>query len=258
MKVVLDFRKSIEKNAGDYFDKSKKAKKKLEGALRTKEKYEHELDKLVRNQEIIESNRVEKVDRKKHWFEKFRWFFTSKGFLVIGGRDATTNEIVIKKYTDPHDLVFHTDMAGSPFFVLKTEGKDVDEDTLKEVADATCTFSKAWKLGIQSQDVFYVSPSQVTKEAQSGEYLTKGSFMIRGKTNYIDNKIDLCIGVNEEGAVMGGPERSVKAHCKKYVALIQGEEKASKVAKVIAHKLKLSDVDEIIRAMSSGGFKLVK
>jgi len=47
----------------------------------------------------------------KEWYEKFRWFISSDDFLILGGRDATSNEIVIKKHTEKNDLVFHR-----PFF----------------------------------------------------------------------------------------------------------------------------------------------
>jgi len=38
--------------------------------------------------------------RKVFWFEKFHWFFTSENYLVISGKDAHQNEIIVKKYMD--------------------------------------------------------------------------------------------------------------------------------------------------------------
>jgi len=174
---------------------------------------------------------------------------------VIGGRDATTNEIVVKKHTVADDIVFHTDMAGSPFLILKCENKKPSEQSLKEVADATCSFSRAWKLGLGSQKIFHVNPDQVTKEAKAGEYLTKGSFMIKGKTNYIDNKINAAVGIADDGAVMAGPVEAIKKHCRQYVELEQGSEKTSAIAKKILKKIG-GDLDEIIRAMPSGGCRI--
>ncbi|MBW3020457.1 DUF814 domain-containing protein [Candidatus Woesearchaeota archaeon] len=258
MLIKLNLKKSVNENASEYFEKAKKFRKKLEGSLETKNKYEQKLKELVEKQKVEEENKIEVSDRKKHWYEKFRWFFTSTGFLVIGGRDATSNEIVIKKHTDPEDLVFHTDMAGSPFFVLKTEGKDVDKETLKEVANATCTFSRAWKLELQTQKVFYVKPEQVSKTPKSGEYLSKGAFMIYGKTNYIDNSVDLCVCKLEDGSLMAAPENAVRKKSKDYVKLIQGREKPSSVAKVIKKELNYNDLDDIIRILPAGGFKIVK
>ena len=173
----------------------------------------------------------------------------------MGGRDATTNEAMIKKHAEPHDLVFHTDMAGSPFFVIKTEGKEINEATLREVADATCTFSRAFKLNLGSQSVFYVKPDQVTKKAISGESLGKGAFMVYGKTTYVENHINLSIGITEDQDIMAGPEEAISKHCKKYVSLVQGSEKVSIIAKKI-QKLIGGDLDEIIRALPAGSFSI--
>ena len=177
--------------------------------------------------------------------------------MVIGGRDATSNEIVVKKHTEANDLVFHTDMAGSPFFVVKSENKQIGEKTKEEAADATCTFSKAWKLGLQTSSVFYVAPEQVSKKTKAGEYMGKGAFMIYGKTNYISNKVNLAVGITRQQQIMSGHLDAVKSNCDKYVILIQGNEKASAVAKYIQHKIG-GTIDEIIRALPAGEFKVKK
>jgi predicted ribosome quality control (RQC) complex YloA/Tae2 family protein len=260
MRITLDVSKSLEKNAEVYFEKAKKSRSKIDGAVDIVEKTKKKVEQLKKKEkkEIEEQKEQEKLkSRKKHWYEKFRWFITSDGFLVVGGRDATSNEIVIKKHTDDGDFVFHTDMAGSPFFVIKSEGKKISETALKEAADATCSFSRAWKLGLSNQSVFYVKPEQVTKHAKSGEYLAKGAFMIEGKTNYIDNKINCAVGITEEKAIMAGPKEAVKANCKNFVEIQQGDAKTSKIAKQIQHKIG-GDLDEIIRAMPTGGVKIKK
>ena len=39
-------------------------------------------------------NNTESINKlHKEWYEKFRWFYSSEGFLCIGGRDSTTNDI---------------------------------------------------------------------------------------------------------------------------------------------------------------------
>lgn len=256
MKVVLDIKKTVEQNAANYFEKAKKAKKKLKGAEATIAKTEAELSKLIKNQAIEEEKekKARVSDRKKEWYEKFRWFISSEGFLVIGGRDATTNEIIIKKYTESDDIVFHTDLSGSPFIVIKTLGASVGEQTMNEAASFCATFSRAWKYGIESSKVFSIKPEQVSKEAKSGEYLTKGSFMIYGERKYFVPSIDLCVGINN-GVIMSGPFEAVKKNCEKFVRLIQGEEKASSTAKHI-QRLLGGSVDEIIRALPAGTFKV--
>ena len=258
VRISLDISKSIEKNAEVYFEKAKKARKKIEGAKEAVEKTRKKIEQVKKAElKELEKEKKKLPERKKHWYEKFRWFITSDDFLVIGGRDATSNEIVVKKHAEPDDLVLHTDMAGSPFFVIKSEGKKITETALKEAADATCSFSRAWKLGLATQSVFYVKPEQVTKTARPGEYLPRGAFMIKGKTSYIENKINCAIGMTDDGAIMAGPVEAVKKHCKKYVTIQQGDEKTSKIAKQIQYKIG-GDLDEIIRAMPTGGVKIKK
>mgnify|MGYP001342873002 FL=1 len=257
-RLVLDLKKSIEENASDYFEKAKKAKKKIKGAEEALQQSMKKLRDLEEKKKKLESEEEKEAPkRKKEWYEKFRWFKSSDGFLVIGGRDATSNEVVIKKHTGKNDLVLHTDLAGSPFFVIKNNNKKIPESTIKEAADATCTFSKVWKLGLQTTDVFYVNPDQVSKKTKAGEYMGKGAFMIYGKTNYIENKINLAVGITKDRAIMSGPIDAIKKNCEKYIILGQGNEKVSSIAKKINYKLgKGMDLDEIIRALPAGNFKL--
>jgi len=264
--IELFVNKTVEQNAALYYEKSKKFKKKIEGVneiirkskdkLKIIEKKSLEEEKRLAVEEQEQERLVQKSKEKK-WYEKYRWFVSSDGFMVIGGRDATTNEVIIKKHTEDDDFVLHTDMAGSPFFIIKTEGKKVPESTLKQAADATCTFSRAWKLGLSSQQVFYVKPEQVSKTAQSGEYLTKGAFMIRGKTNYLDNEINCAIGLTDDDKIMCAPLEAVKKHCKKYLKVEHGNLKPSDAAKKVKAEIG-GDLDEIIRALPSGEMKLVK
>ena len=259
-KLTLDLTKTIDENAAVYFEKAKKIKKKVEGAEKALKDNLKKLKELETKKEkiVLEKAAVSKSkERKKEWYEKFRWFISSQGFLAVGGRDATSNEIVIKKHTESNDIVFHTDMAGSPFFVVKNDSKNIDGKTKEEAADATCTFSRAWKLGLQTTSVFYVAPEQVSKKTKSGEYMGKGAFMVYGKTNYMDNKLNLAVGITKSRQIMAGPVDAVKANCEKYLVVIQGNEKASSVAKKIKYRLgNDSDLDEIIRALPSGTFKI--
>jgi len=251
-KLTLDITKSIEENASLYYEKAKKIKKKIEGAKKALEENLRRLEKLEKEKKISEKKEIKKPLRiEKKWYEKFHWFISSEGFLVIGGRDATSNEILIKKHTDSNDVVFHTDMAGSPFFVVKSDGKEIGEETKKQTADATVTYSKAWKLGLQTTPVFYVKPEQVSKKAKPGEYLKKGAFMIYGKTNYIENKVNLAVGI-KDSKIMAGPVEAIKKNCENYVIVEQGREKTSFVAKKIQHKIGGS-LDDIIRALPAGG-----
>jgi predicted ribosome quality control (RQC) complex YloA/Tae2 family protein len=251
--IFLD--KSLEQNAAVYFEKAKKERHKIEGAEKALVASRDSIEKLKRTQAKGSDTKTVRMTRKTEWYEKFRWFISSEGFLVIGGRDATTNEIVIKKHTDKHDIVFHTDMAGSPFFVIKTEGKAVGEATMQETADATGSYSRAWKAGLAATDVFHVTPEQVSKTAQSGEYMAKGAFMIYGKTTYLKNAMRLAVGV-KDGMVIGGPVSAIRPAAEKCIEVIQGSAKPSDAAKLIQKRIGGS-LDEIIKFLPAGGVSVV-
>lgn len=253
MRITLDLKKAVEQNAADYYEKAKKAKKKLEGAKKALEESRKKLAQLMEKKKVEEERKTALQERKKEkkWHEKFRWFISSEGFLMVGGRDATTNEILIKKHTEANDVVFHTDMAGSPFFIIKTEGKTPGKETMQEAATATASFSRAWRMGLSVLEVFHVTPEQVSKKTKAGEYMGKGAFMIYGKTSYTTAELKLAAGLYD-GKAMCGPTSAVAKNCLKYVEIIPGKEKASDTAKKIK-KLIGGELDEIIAALPSGG-----
>ena len=257
MQVEIDTSKSIEENSAIYFEKSKKAKRKIEGVKKALVRFEKERAELLANKEKAlkeyESKEEErkKSKRVKAWYEKFRWFFSSEGFLCIGGRDATTNEIIVKKHMLREDIVFHTEAPGSPFFVVKTSGKEVGSITLKETAAATAIYSKAWKMGLGSARVYWIKPSQVRKELG----LPKGSFMIHGKRNYSEPVLEVSVGINSKGIAMGGPITAIQKNCSNYVILVQGREKKSDIAKKIKKEIG-GELDDIISCLPAGEFEI--
>lgn len=262
MQITLNFTKTIHENAGIYFDKAKKAKKKLEGAKKaleiSKQKMQAALHEQYKVEQKVEAHKtaVQNI-QKKEWYEKFHWFYSSDDFLVIGGRDAITNELVIKKHTAPKDLVFHTDLQGSPFFVIKTEGKEPTEHAITETATATALYSRAWKLGFVNVKVGWILPEQVTKTAKAGEYVERGAFVITGKMHYVDHDMRFAIGV-KEGRIIAGPYTAVKAHADHFVEIVQGEQKPSDLAKTLRAQFKAGTIDEIIRMLPVGNCKVRK
>ncbi len=257
MEIIIDVRKSPEENAASYFEASKDAKRKLGGAEAAVEKARLQLKSLLGKQEAEESeNRKEGHEkREKKWFEKFRWFLSSEGFLCIGGRDATSNEIIVKKHAEKGDTVFHTEMSGSPFFVIKAEGRKIGKETLEDAATATASFSRAWKLKLSNAEVFCVSPEQLSKTPKAGEYLAKGAFIVSGKANKMVADVKLAVGITSDGAVMCGPATAVAKNCGKHVVIVPGDVKSSDIARKFK-KMFGGEIDDIVRALPSGGCRI--
>ncbi|MFB0514549.1 MAG: ribosome rescue protein RqcH, partial [Candidatus Bathyarchaeia archaeon] len=235
--LQLDLTRSVQANAAKFYEKAKKSQRKLEGAEKALRRTRTKIKELLqKKQQIVKVPKPPPVRREKAWYEKFRWFHSSDGLLVIGGKDATTNEILIKKHMEPHDIVFHADIVGAPFVLIKTEGKAPSEHSLKEAAQLAASYSRAWKETFGAVDVYWVHPKQVSKSPPSGQYLKKGSFMIRGTKNYIRNvPLAVAIGVQikDYARIIGGPPGAISKHTRVYVEIVPGEQKSSQVAKQI-------------------------
>jgi predicted ribosome quality control (RQC) complex YloA/Tae2 family protein len=239
----LDLRSSIHENASGYYSRAKKAERKIPGAKKaigqTKTRMKNAKGRAL--EETKEASKPPLVKPKRRWYEKFHWFHSSDGFLVIGGRDASTNEVLIRRYMEPNDRVFHTDIPGAPFVLIKTEGKTPPEQTIEEAAQLAASYSRAWKEMLMTANVYWVSPEQVKKQPPSGQYLTKGAFMIYGNRNYVRNvSVETAIGITREDDVVraiGGPTTAIAKHTNLYVKLIPGNQTSSKLAKQIIYKL---------------------
>ena len=257
MKLSLDVRKTLDQNASDYFAAAKKARSKSKGATKAIELAKKNRDAQKDTPVVVQKIAPKKI-RKRSWYEKFKWFVASNGMLVVGGRDATTNEIVVRKHVDKDDLIFHTGTPGSPFVVLKTEGKKPSEEILQQAADFCASHSKAWKLGLASAEVYWVLPEQVTKEAKAGEYMSKGSFMVYGKRNFMRPQLGL-VAIAYEDKIMVAPLASASAHHKGVAAkIIQGTDKSSDAAKKVNKILDFGEPDDVLPGLPSGGCKIIK
>jgi predicted ribosome quality control (RQC) complex YloA/Tae2 family protein len=259
--LIIDPKLTIPENAENYYEKAKKAKRKTKGALIAIENTKKQLEDIKAKKDIAMENidvPKKRVKKNLKWYEKLRWFITSDNILVIGGRDANSNEIIVKKYLEPNDIYLHADIHGATSTAIKLEGNEINDNILKESGEFAASFSSAWSKGFTSQDVFWVRPDQVSKTPESGEFLPKGSFVIRGHRNYIRGaRVKLAIGiVDYDGKrIMAGPIDAVEAHCENYVVIKPGFTKKEAIAKKIINKINednLLTLDDIIRVLPSG------
>jgi len=238
----LNLRHSVQVNASGYYARAKKARKKLDGVEKAIRDTEAKINELQRKRvtQAIKTKEPPKR-RKKAWYEKFRWFRSSDGLLVIGGRDATTNEILIKKHMERQDIVFHADIPGAPFVLIKTEGKTPPQQTIEESAQLAASYSRAWKEMLGAIDVYWFAPEQVSKSPPSGQHLKKGAFMIRGSKNYVRNvPLKVAVGVEmkeEQPMIIGGPVEAVSKQTSTYVEIVPGKQSSGKLAKKIQRLL---------------------
>lgn len=241
--IDLDIKGTVESNAQRYYERAKKARKKLEGLLSAMQEARKEAERQEKEKADEEEPKATRhKPTKRFWFERFRWFISSEGAVVLGGKDAKSNDMLVKKHLQAGDRYAHADIHGAPSVVVKMR-EGVTEKTLEEACEFAVATSRAWNAKIGSAAGYWVLPEQVSKTPQSGEYLAKGAFVIRGKRNYSPKKeIKLAVGEIEfEGSrkIMCGPVDAVRARSKRYVIIQPGEEDKNEFAK------KLADIFEV-------------
>jgi predicted ribosome quality control (RQC) complex YloA/Tae2 family protein len=183
---------SAHANATRLYDFRTQARLKMERTLAVHEIAMKSAAAKIRS-EMLQSRQLGRVRqlqalRKPFWFEKFAWFISSDGFLVLAGRDAQQNELLVKKYLRAGDAYVHADVHGAGSLVVKNhvypQLKTPPPKTLHEAGTFSICFSRAWEAKIVTS-AWWVKAEQVSKTAPSGEYLGTGSFMIRGQKNFL-------------------------------------------------------------------------
>ncbi|CAG9835026.1 unnamed protein product [Diabrotica balteata] len=251
MVVDVDLALSAFANARKYYDQKRSAAKKQQKTIESQSKALKSAEKKTKQtlkevQAIININKA----RKTYWFEKFFWFISSENYLVIGGRDQQQNELIVKRYMKPTDAYVHADIHGASSVIIKNPtGNPIPPKTLNEAGIMAICYSVAWEAKVVT-NAYWVWGDQVSKTAPTGEYLTTGSFMIRGKKNFLP-PAHLILGLSFLFRLEDG---SIERHKGERKVLTANEEDALSVAdsemskdEVEVEILDESDEDELLR-----------
>jgi predicted ribosome quality control (RQC) complex YloA/Tae2 family protein len=268
LRFGLDLRKTLYETAASYYERGKHARQRLEGAemalsesrrkLEDTRRRVNEAETLGRGKpaELIERLEKRRV-KHKEWFEKFRWFVSSDGILVVAGRDAVTNEVLVKKHVQENEAVLHADIVGAPFVVVKTGGEGPSTECLREAGEFAAAYSRAWREGFGAVDVYWVKPVQLSKSGPSGESVGHGAFAVRGERSWQrGTALKMAIGViiDTDGSVrfVGGPVASVLAKTQVCVILVPGDlagkELFTRVLKTLAGKVSREAHESVLKA----------
>ncbi len=208
-------------NARLYYDQKKQAatkeQKTMQAAARalksTEKRIQEDLKKGLKQEKA-----VLRPARKQFWFEKFLWFVSSDGYLVIGGKDAQQNELLYRRYLKKGDVYVHADLQGASSVIVKNSPQTPDApmppSTLSQAGALTVCTSVAWD-SKAVMAAWWVNAEQVSKTAETGEYLQTGGFVVRGKKNFLPpSQLLLGFGVvwliTEESRANHGKHRVTK------------------------------------------------
>ncbi len=259
--LELHYEESVDENAQRFYEQKKVLTEKairIENAL---EESRRELRRVRKSAQRRERRKPIYAPSKRFWFDAYRWTLSSRRILILGGRDARSNEKLVRKHLNPGDRYVHADLTGAPSVVVKG-GAEADEQTLREASRFALVYSKAWRHGLGSGSAFWVTPDQVSKTAESGEYLKKGSFVIRGKRNYA-HKLALVLALGEvevEGnrRVIGGDPDALRALSSRYLLVKPGGPlRRQDLARTLSHAFEVP-ADELERILPTGAFEVTE
>lgn len=194
--VSVDLSLGAHANARRHYEVRKSAAAKMEKAVEASDR----TLKAASKRAATEASKIEaeavaasiRARRKALWFEKFYWFISSENYLVVAGKDAQQNELLVNRYLGPADVYVHADLPGASSVIVKNQKRsgatthgEIPRMTLEQAGTFAMCRSSAWDAKVVTS-AWWVRASQVSKTAPSGMYLPTGSFMIRGKKNFLD------------------------------------------------------------------------
>ncbi len=257
--ITLDYTKGLDANASDLYQKGKEVGEK---AKRAEEALTESRAELAKVQKGIDKAKLEAAGKaqptKQFWFERYKWFITSGGKLVIAGRDAHTNDNVVKKHLKDGDLYAHADVHGAPSVIVK-EGAKASDQELRESCQFALAQSKSWIAALSEGTAFWVYPDQVSKTPNPGEFVPRGAFIIRGKRNYEHHlPIELAVGeIYFQGSrkVMCGPVECFEKS-DRYMVIRPGK-KTGRMSNEMAKRFDVPE-EEISRILPPGDFEITR
>jgi len=289
-KVTLESSKTVHQNAQRYFEEARTQKNKARGAQEALEKTERSRktsEKKAAKEAALGRLKGRKRAR-RFWFEKYRWAILSGGHLLIGGKDAKGNDVLVRKHLSTNDLYFHADLHGAPSCSLKLkdglvlsnsqqgvipegvaslqisqtlgegleDARELDESVISEAAQMSVCWSRAWGSGGAAATAFHARSSQVSKTTETGESLARGSFVVRGERSWHrDTPLEIAIGlavVNGVPLPVSGVPKVISEMCQRWAKVVPGREKKDSVANRISKSTGLAQED-VLSCLPPGG-----
>jgi len=185
-------------------------------------------------------------------YRRYRWFFTSTGKLVVGGKSALQNEELLKKLKSIklNLIVMHTNTPGSPFAAILSTIDSVTKEDLEETATFTGCFSRAWRAQKKETTIDIFKLSQLRKS----KLMKAGTWGVKGEIERRNVKLELSL-IKQKETLRAVPNKT--ANTKKIYARIKpGKIDKTKMVAKIQKLVPKSNKDEILSALPPGGVSI--
>lgn len=189
-------------------------------------------------------------------YQKYKWFYTSSGKLVVGGKSAVQNDelLNIVKTLKKEYIVMHTSTPGSPFSIIFSPINKVSKKDMEECAIFTACFSQCWKNMSRkpSIDIFKSSQLYKSKDMKTGTW---------GVVGDVEQKIvHMSLSLTRQESVLRAvPESAIKNKKDIIVRFRPGKiSKEEMVAKLATELGEHFSQSELLSALPSGGFSIIR
>jgi predicted ribosome quality control (RQC) complex YloA/Tae2 family protein len=189
--IDIDLSMTAWANSTEYFDQKKTAASKedrtLQASTRALKSHEKKVTEDLKKG-LKQEKEILRPVRKQQWFEKFIYFISSDGYLVLGGKDAQQNEIIYRRFLRKGDVYVHADLKGAMPMIIKnkpdTPDAPIPPSTLSQAGNLCICTSDAWD-SKAVMSAWWVRSDQVSKTGQTGEFLPAGMFNVKGKKEFL-------------------------------------------------------------------------
>lgn len=188
-------------------------------------------------------------------YKKYRWFYTSSGKLVVGGKSSSQNDTLLNKLesADQKYVVMHTAEPGSPFTFIDASAEKITKTDLEECATFTACFGKTWKSGKKEALVHSFSSSQLYKSKE----MPQGTWGVAGPVQKISVRLVLVL-IKQDSTLRAVPEKTAKNKKDIFLKIAPGKiTKDDLIPKLAVELENHFSQAEILAALPAGGIKII-
>ncbi|CAI7482715.1 CFC_collapsed_G0055500.mRNA.1.CDS.1 [Saccharomyces cerevisiae] len=183
--VTIDLGLSAYANATEYFNikktsaqKQKKVEKNVGKAMKNIEvKIDQQLKKKLKD-----SHSVLKKIRTPYFFEKYSWFISSEGFLVMMGKSPAETDQIYSKYIEDDDI-YMSNSFNSHVWIKNPEKTEVPPNTLMQAGILCMSSSEAWSKKISSSPWWCFAKNVSKFDGSDNSILPEGAFRLKNEND---------------------------------------------------------------------------
>ena len=189
--IDVDLALSPWSNARQYYEQKKEAAVKEQKTLQSSAKALKSTERKIGadlKKGLKQEKELLRPQRMAYWFEKFTYFISSEGYLVLGAKDAPQSEIMYNRHLKKGDVFVHADLNGaSPVVVKNKPGRANDPippSTLSQAGTLVVATSSAWD-SKAVMSAWWVTAEHVSKTTANGNFLSPGVFHVKGEKRFL-------------------------------------------------------------------------